>query len=102
MPGLREMRRVTQPGGQIWCWSSFATSRRGATRRSSSISATCCRASAGSSRRTPGAYSYLPRSVGRFATRRQFAALLEHAGYGDIELREQSLGIATLFLARAR
>jgi demethylmenaquinone methyltransferase/2-methoxy-6-polyprenyl-1,4-benzoquinol methylase len=48
------------------------------------------------------AYSYLPRSVGRFATRREFESLLEQAGFGPPRLQDMTLGIATLVTARAR
>jgi demethylmenaquinone methyltransferase/2-methoxy-6-polyprenyl-1,4-benzoquinol methylase len=99
--GLLEMRRVTRPGGQLACSSSSAASRRGATGRSSSTSVTCCRGVGALVSHDAGAYTYLPRSVGRFATRRQFAAALQQTGWTDIERREMTLGIATLFLARA-
>jgi len=46
------------------------------------------------------AYSYLPRSVGRFVTRVEFENLLQHAGFDDIRRRELDAGIATLYLAR--
>ena len=45
------------------------------------------------------AYRYLPASVGDFATRAQFAVLLEGAGYSAIGSHECSGGIATAYHA---
>ena len=100
--GLREMRRVTRRGGQVavleffrsespWREAPFRFYFRHVLPRVGRLVS-----------RDREAYSYLPRSVGRFVTRREFAALLERAGYTDIRRHEQSLGIATLFVARAR
>jgi len=46
------------------------------------------------------AYSYLPRSVGRFVTRREFGALLQETGFENPRLLEMDGGIATLVQAR--
>jgi demethylmenaquinone methyltransferase/2-methoxy-6-polyprenyl-1,4-benzoquinol methylase len=100
--GLREMRRVTRAGGTLavleffrsesrWREAPFRFYFRHVLPRVGSLVS-----------RDREAYAYLPRSVGRFVTRREFGALLERAGWGEVEKREQSLGIATLFLARAR
>jgi demethylmenaquinone methyltransferase/2-methoxy-6-polyprenyl-1,4-benzoquinol methylase len=99
--GLREMRRVTRRGGQLavleffrsesrWREAPFRFYFRHVLPRVGRLVS-----------RDPAAYSYLPRSVGRFVTRREFAAMLERAGYADVRRLEQSLGVATLFVARA-
>jgi demethylmenaquinone methyltransferase/2-methoxy-6-polyprenyl-1,4-benzoquinol methylase len=99
--GLREMRRVTRAGGQIavleflrsesrWREAPFQLYFRQVLPRVGRLVS-----------RDGEAYAYLPRSVGRFVTRREFAALLERTGWTDISSHEQTLGIATLFLARA-
>lgn len=99
--GLREMRRVTRSGGQIlvleffrcdsaWRDRPFQFYFRHVLPRIGRIVS-----------RDSDAYSYLPRSVGRFATRDEFTVLLQRSGYTRVEFRDLSLGIATLFMARA-
>ena len=102
LQGLREMRRVTRPGGQILVLEFFRNEsalvdapfqfyfKHVLPRVGRLIS------------RDAQAYSYLPRSVGRFATRRQFQAVLEQAGWTEIRTRELTFGVATLFTARTR
>jgi ubiquinone/menaquinone biosynthesis methyltransferase len=46
------------------------------------------------------AYSYLPRSVGQFVTRREFGTLLDGAAFEAPRWRELSGGIATLVVSR--
>ena len=99
--GLREIRRVIRRGGQLavleffrsqsrWREAPFRFYFRHVLPRVGRLVS-----------RDREAYTYLPRSVGRFVTRNEFAALLERAGFEEIRKREQSLGVATLFLARA-
>jgi demethylmenaquinone methyltransferase/2-methoxy-6-polyprenyl-1,4-benzoquinol methylase len=45
------------------------------------------------------AYTYLPQSVGRFVTRREFDALLQETGFESIRHTEMDGGIATLVQA---
>lgn len=100
--GLAEMRRVTHRGGQLavleffrsesaWRDAPFRFYFRHVLPQVGRLVS-----------HDADAYAYLPRSVGRFVTRREFATLLERAGWGDVRRREQTLGIATLFVARAR
>jgi demethylmenaquinone methyltransferase/2-methoxy-6-polyprenyl-1,4-benzoquinol methylase len=100
--GLAEMRRVTRPGGQLAVLEFFRSESAWRDRPFQvyfrHVLPRVGRLVSGDA----GAYAYLPRSVGRFATRRQFTTLLERAGYTSIQQRDLSLGIATLFLARAR
>jgi demethylmenaquinone methyltransferase/2-methoxy-6-polyprenyl-1,4-benzoquinol methylase len=100
--GLTEMRRVVHRGGQLVVLEFFRSEsawrdapfrfyfRRVLPRVGRFVS------------RDAEAYCYLPHSVGRFVTRREFTALLLECGWGDVRRREQTLGIATLFTARAR
>ncbi len=99
--GLREMRRVTRPGGHLavleffrnesqWRDAPFRFYFREVLPRIGQLVS-----------RDGEAYSYLPRSVGRFATRREFTALLAGAGWGDVRRRDLTFGIATLVTARA-
>jgi len=100
--GLREMRRVTRRGGQIAVLEFFRSESRW---REAPFRFYFRYVLPGIGRlvsRDGEAYSYLPRSVGRFVTRREFAALLERVGYADIRRQEQTFGVATLFVARAR
>lgn len=98
--GLREMHRVTKPGGQIlvleffrnesaWVDAPFQFYFKHVLPRVGRLIS-----------KDGQAYSYLPRSVGRFATRRQFRAVLGEAGWTQIRSRDLTLGVATLFTAR--
>ena len=48
------------------------------------------------------AYSYLPASVGTFATPPEFVAMLERAGFEDVRADPLTLGIVYLYSARRR
>jgi demethylmenaquinone methyltransferase/2-methoxy-6-polyprenyl-1,4-benzoquinol methylase len=100
--GLAEMRRVTRSGGQLAILEFFRSESAWRDRPFQvyfrHVLPRVGRLVSGDA----AAYSYLPRSVGRFTTRRQFVTLLERAGYTAIRQRDLSLGIATLFVARAR
>ena len=48
------------------------------------------------------AYTYLPASMGRFVTPREFAGLLDDAGFDEIFIARQTLGIAHIIGGRAR
>jgi len=100
--GLREMRRVTKPGGQLlvleffrnesaWVDAPFQFYFKHVLPRVGRLIS-----------KDGQAYSYLPRSVGRFATRRQFRAVLEQAGWTSVQARDLTFGIATLVTARTR
>jgi ubiquinone/menaquinone biosynthesis methyltransferase len=98
--GLREMRRVVRRGGQLVVLEFF----RGDTRLRDAPFQVYFRHVLPAVGRLIShdrdAYAYLPRSVGRFATRHEFTALLAATGWGDVHMRELSLGIATLVTAR--
>lgn len=46
------------------------------------------------------AYRYLPRSVEGFPSRSEFSALVESAGFAEVDCEDLTMGIATLYRAR--
>ncbi|MFQ5599716.1 MAG: ubiquinone/menaquinone biosynthesis methyltransferase [Candidatus Krumholzibacteriia bacterium] len=98
--GLAEMHRVTRPGGQVAVLEFF---RSESSWRELPFRIYFTQVLPRVGRlvsRDPDAYSYLPQSVSRFVTRREFEALLADTGFTEIRRREMSLGIATLSTAR--
>jgi demethylmenaquinone methyltransferase/2-methoxy-6-polyprenyl-1,4-benzoquinol methylase len=100
--GLREMRRVTRHGGQLAVLEFFRNESRWREAPFGFYFKHVLPRVGRLVSRDADAYAYLPRSVGRFVTRAEFAALLERSGWGAVECHEHTLGIATLFVARAR
>lgn len=45
------------------------------------------------------AYTYLPDSIDKFASPKEFSALLEEVGFDNIERKSQSFGIAHIYIA---
>jgi demethylmenaquinone methyltransferase/2-methoxy-6-polyprenyl-1,4-benzoquinol methylase len=98
--GLVEMQRVLRPGGTLAVLEFFRSEshwkdwpfrfyfRQVLPRVGRLVS------------RDRDAYTYLPQSVGRFVTRREFDGLLRQAGFDHIQKTEMDGGIATLVLAR--
>lgn len=98
--GIEEMHRVLRPGGRVAVLEFFRSDNRARDlpfrfyfkhvlpRVGKLVS------------RDQEAYTYLPESVGNFLTRMEFAALLESCGFVEVQAKEMTLGIATLFLAR--
>jgi ubiquinone/menaquinone biosynthesis methyltransferase len=97
---LAELRRVVRPSGRIAIleffrpehkrpfWDGFYNAR---------VLPWLGRAVTGDK----AAYRYLPESIGRFASRREFEALLREAGFSDVQGRELfPAGIASLVLAQ--
>ena len=99
--GLREMRRVVRPGGQLVVLEFFRNESRLRDAPFQMYFRYVLPTVGRLISHDREAYAYLPRSVGRFATRREFTALLARCGWTQVQLREQSLGIATLVTARA-
>lgn len=100
--GLAEIRRVLRPGGTLIVLEFF---RRDSRWRELPFRLYFRYVLPQLGRWVSGdaeAYSYLPRSVGQFVTRREFTALLDRAGFETPRWRELSGGIASLVLARTR
>ena len=99
--GLSEIRRVLKPGGTLAVLEFFRNTSRW---RELPFRVYFHHVLPRVGRWVSGdaeAYTYLPRSVGRFVTRPEFGALLQANGFAPPRLREMSGGIATLVLARA-
>jgi demethylmenaquinone methyltransferase / 2-methoxy-6-polyprenyl-1,4-benzoquinol methylase len=99
--GLAEMRRVTLPGGLVAALEITRPELPGwdavfglyFNRLVPLIGAAVARDRA--------AYTYLPRSVERFVTPRQLAALMERSGLRDVRYRRLALGTIALHVGVA-
>lgn len=98
--GLREMSRVCRAGGRV-AVLEFSTPRWPVVREVwnflfNTVIAWVGRLISGSK-----AYTYLPRSVAKFPSGDEFAAMLGRAAGGPVERKEMMLGAVTLYVATA-
>jgi demethylmenaquinone methyltransferase / 2-methoxy-6-polyprenyl-1,4-benzoquinol methylase len=96
--GLRELARVTRPGGRLGCLE--ITKPRGFLRPFFRLWFDALVPLAGKALPGGAAYSYLPASVRRFPGPEDLAAAARSAGWSDVEWRLLGGGIMALHVAR--
>jgi demethylmenaquinone methyltransferase / 2-methoxy-6-polyprenyl-1,4-benzoquinol methylase len=98
--GLREMLRVTRPGGRLVV-CEFSTVRWTPLRRAYEIYLDrVLTPLAGTLSRNTGAYEYLGESIKAWPDQRALAAWIATAGWRDVAWRDLSVGIVALHRAR--
>ena len=99
--GLRELRRVTRPGGQVVILE-FATPRNALFRAVYLLYFLLVLPLVGNlvSGSRDGAYGYLPRSVRRFPGREALKAIMGEEGLSGVEVHDLSLGIVNAWVGR--
>lgn len=100
LAALREMARVTVPGGQVMVLEmSFAPAAVFRPFYGAYLSHLLPRV-AGLFARNPATYWYLGESIRRFPSPGALAALMEQAGLGDVRVRRLTFGTAFLHIGR--
>ncbi|MEM6329241.1 MAG: bifunctional demethylmenaquinone methyltransferase/2-methoxy-6-polyprenyl-1,4-benzoquinol methylase UbiE [Planctomycetota bacterium] len=99
--GLREMARVTQPGGRV-AVLEFTTPRRQPLRSIYGwyFRNVLPRIGQTLMRNDSAAYEYLPESVGQFYEYEQLTTRMEAAGLDDVRYYPLTLGVATLYVGK--
>ncbi|NNM34429.1 MAG: ubiquinone/menaquinone biosynthesis methyltransferase [Gemmatimonadetes bacterium] len=100
--GLREIRRVLRPGGQLLALEFFRARRSWVARPMNLYLTRVVPFLGGLIGRDSSAYTYLPQSMGNFLTVAEFSSELERAGLSvEGSAQAQSFGVAHLVEARA-
>jgi demethylmenaquinone methyltransferase / 2-methoxy-6-polyprenyl-1,4-benzoquinol methylase len=97
--GIRELRRVTRPGGRLGVLE--ITRPTGLLRPFFRLWFDVLVPLAGKVLPGGKAYTYLPASVRRFPGPEDLKAVIEHAGFGEVEYRRLGGGIVALHTAVA-
>ena len=98
--GLAEMHRVVREGGHL-AILEFANPRNRFVRMLYRIYSHGILPAIGSMvSRDRSAYEYLPASVDAFPEPERFAQMIGEAGFGEVEIRPLSFGIANIYTAR--
>ena len=92
---LAEARRVLKPGGRFLCLE-FSTPWAPVRPFYNLFSFTVIPRLGAFVAQAPEAYAYLVESIRRFPDQREFAALIERAGFERVRFRNLSLGIACI------
>ena len=98
--GLREMRRIVRPGGQLIVLEFFRSASGRLDRPFQFYFRHVLPRLGRLVSHDAAAYSYLPASVGRFVTRAEFAQHLARTGWTLERARDLTFGIASLISAR--
>lgn len=97
--GLKEMARVTAPGGQV-AILEFSKPRRIPMKQIYPVYFKHVLPRVGQffAKNNQEAYEYLPESVGEFPDYEALVALMEEAGLHDVKFKPMTLGVATLYM----
>ena len=97
---LKEMHRVTRPGGRILVCEFSRPVNALASRFYDSWNSYVIPVLARIASTDPEAYEYLDQSIDAWADQRTFASWLREAGYTDVKYRNLSFGIVALHRGR--
>lgn len=98
--GLKEINRVTRPGGEI-AVLEFTMPRHFPVKQIYRLYFKHILPGIGRMvSRDPGAYHYLPESVETFPHGRAFAHELEEAGFSTVKIHSLTFGIAAIYIAK--